>query len=146
MNKIPVLTFAILCDEVSIENGKYTFKGLFDRINAISFPAIHRNAIIATRWSNGTGVDYKQHIIVRDRETKEVLLDSTALEQPFSLPTLESMHTITGSMELTFAKECNCVVEIYLNGVKQETELYFQVAKVNDSVGSRIVQHLTPQA
>ncbi|MDD5679860.1 MAG: hypothetical protein PHI59_01280 [Candidatus Omnitrophica bacterium] len=143
----PILQFAILCDDVSIENGKYAFNGLFEQINSTGFPAVHKKAMIATRWGNGQGTGFKQHIIIRNEATKEVIFSSEKLEGTFSLYNTKSTHTIIGSIGgLLFKGECDCVVEIYLNGRKEDIELYFRVVRVKDPVGNRIAHYFQRRA
>ena len=142
MNKNPVLNLAILCDEVTIENGKYHFKGLFEQIQGSGFPAVHKSAFIVTRWGNGLGKDFIQRILIKAEDNDEIIFDSTTLEKPFSLSASKSTHTIVGNMlGLTFKRECDCKIEIYLNGVKQDAELYFKVVKIKNPIGGRISQY-----
>ena len=138
MNKSPILLSAILCDEVVVENGKYTFKGIFSQINAQKFPALHKDANIVTIWSNGVGIGFKQNIVIKTEGKNDIIFDSSKLEQQFSLANEKSVHTIIGRMSLVFNYECSCALEIYLNGVKQPQELNFKVAKESSQVVSRI--------
>ncbi len=142
MSKKPTLQLAILCDEALIENGKHTFRGLFEQIGATDFPAVHKKAMLVTRWGNGQGSDFKQHVIIRNEKTDKPIFNSKNLEEPFTLAETKDTHTIRGTLtNVLFEEACDCVIEIYLNDEKKDVELYFSVAKIKNVAGGRIAQY-----
>jgi hypothetical protein len=66
----PRLNFTLLCDDVRQElGGKFSLMGLFESIQANTFPAVHHRFAIINEWTGGKG-DFE--VIVRllapDRE------------------------------------------------------------------------------
>ena len=49
------LHYLILCDAVSFANGKFTYHGVFDRIQAAQFPCVHGTLSLAVQLSCDPG-------------------------------------------------------------------------------------------
>lgn len=143
MNIIPTLQFATICDEVTIKDGKFSAIGIFEQINAMAFPAIHKQFFVLTRWSNGAGNNFLQKVIIKRKEDDKELFDSTPLEKEFTLADTNSYHTITGQVaDFYIEKPGDYLVEFYLNEVKQKTEIFFKVVETKFSFANRVESRL----
>jgi hypothetical protein len=49
------LNYGFLCDGAMVVNGKWTYQGLFSAIHAITFPAIHGEAVLAFQFVGPVG-------------------------------------------------------------------------------------------
>lgn len=115
MNIKPNLQFSVLCDDVRREdNGKFMLLGLFETINANSFPATHRTLFVANRWCKGEG-EFIQKIRILDSTDSKPLFQTN--EQPFELIDIDSHHTLISRFDnLTFPKAGKYWLEVLLDG------------------------------
>ena len=72
----PKLSYTLLCDDVRQElGGKFSLMGLFETINAGSFPAIHPRFAIVNEWIGGKG-EFVAKIRLLNLDKEQVLSES----------------------------------------------------------------------
>jgi hypothetical protein len=93
------LRFGFLCDGAMKVQGKWTFQGVFDRIYAQEFPALHGQAILSLKFSGPVGAhtlrmklvnskgetilpEIRQPIECREFQDNEVVLTVNGLPLP----------------------------------------------------------------
>ncbi|MDD5496267.1 MAG: hypothetical protein PHP46_04100 [Candidatus Omnitrophica bacterium] len=111
----PNLQFSVLCDDVRREdNGKFMLLGLFEAINAPTFPARHSSLFVANRWCKGEG-NFTQRIRIVNTKDKKIVFQTE--DQPFELKDIDGHHTLISRFNnLVFPDPGKYWVEIFLNG------------------------------
>ena len=66
------LHYMILCDAVVFSQGKFTYYGVFDRIQAFSFPCVHQSLAIAVQLTVDPG-PHKLTLRAVDSEGRDVI-------------------------------------------------------------------------
>jgi len=114
MNINPNLQFSVLCDDVRREdNGKFILIGLFEAINAKSFPATHSSLFVVNRWCKGEG-SFTQKIRIINTKDKGKVFETN--EQPFNLKDIDSHHTLISRFNnLVFPDPGKYWVEVILD-------------------------------
>ncbi len=109
----PDLVYSVLCDDVRREsNGKLMLIGLFERINAQTFPAQHGTFFVVNKWANGAGHFYERTQIVAPND--DVIAQGPTSE--FSLENMDASHTVIGSYRNVFFPEPGrYAVEVIIN-------------------------------
>lgn len=109
----PDLVYTVLCDEVRREdNGKWMLIGLFERINAQTFPAQHGTFFIVNKWANGAGHFTERTQIVGPND--EVLAQGVTSE--FELVTMDAAYTVTGCYRnVVFPEAGRYAIEVLLD-------------------------------
>ena len=120
------LNFVILCDNAFVAQGTNTLNiiGIFDKIGATKFPAIHSRFVVVTNVSGDPG-DYKQMIVIKDKET-----NGKIAELPGDLKIKESgqkAQFIGNFLNIRFLVPGEYIVEVYINDKKQNVETNFFV-------------------
>jgi len=117
----PDLQFSIVCDSIRREdNGKMMFIGIFEVINAKSFPVTHNELFIANRWIKGMGSFTEKTKIVNSKDNKIVV---ETRDVDFELKGIDASHTVISKfMNIVFHEAGKYQVEIILNG---ETVRYY---------------------
>ena len=115
MNIKPNLQFSVLCDDVRREdNGKFMLLGLFEAINAKSFPATHQMLFVVNRWCKGEG-RFTQKIRIVNTKDKKMVFQTD--DQPFELEDIDRHHTLVSRFNnLVFPNAGKYWVEILLDG------------------------------
>ena len=99
----PDLQFSVLCDDVRREeNGKFMLVGIFEAINAKSFPATHQSMFIANQWVKGEGA-FDQKIQIVNTRDKSIVFQTDA--QHFELANIDSHHMLVSKFNNTVFPE-----------------------------------------
>jgi hypothetical protein len=111
----PDLQFSVLCDDVRREdNGKFMLLGLFEAINAKSFPATHHSMFIINQWVKGEGA-FDQKIQIVNSRNKSIVFQTD--DQHFELLDIDSHHTLISRFaDIVFPEPGKYWVEIVLDG------------------------------
>lgn len=113
------LNFAIVCDNAFIAQGNNSLNiiGIFDRIGAAQFPAVHPRLVLVTSASGDTGT-YKQKITIRNKETNGSIAE---LIGEFTIhSTGQKAQFISNFFNLVFPSRGEYVFEIEINNNIQE--------------------------
>ncbi len=114
MNIKPDLQFSVLCDDVRREdNGKFMLIGLFEAINAKSFPATHQTLFVVNRWCKGEGA-FTQKIRIVNTTDKSMVFQTD--DQSFELTDIDRHHTLVSRFNnLVFPNPGKYWMEILLD-------------------------------
>lgn len=78
----PNLVYAHICDDVRFETGdKVSLMGLFDRIFAPNFPAMHPRFVVIAAWSGAAG-EFSSEILLEGPDGRVQSLGSAKFELP----------------------------------------------------------------
>lgn len=110
----PNLQFSVMCDDVRREeNGKFILIGLFEAINARSFPATHGTLFVVDRWCKGEGT-FTQRIRIVNPRDKSVIFQTD--DQVFELGDIDRNHTLVSRFNnLVFPASGKYWVEVLLD-------------------------------
>ena len=111
----PDLQFSVLCDDVRREdNGKFILLGLFEAVNAKSFPASHQSMFIVDQWVKGEG-EFEQRIRIVNSRDKGIVFQTE--NQRFELSDINAHHTLRSRFtNIIFPEPGKYWVEIMLDG------------------------------
>ncbi|MFA5146387.1 MAG: hypothetical protein WC515_03285 [Candidatus Omnitrophota bacterium] len=111
----PNLQFSVLCDDVRREdNGKFMLLGLFEAINAKTFPATHHTLFVVNRWCKGEG-SFVQRIRIVNTKDKSLIFQTD--DQPFELADIDAHHTLISKFNnLVFPNAGKYWVEVMIDG------------------------------
>ena len=120
------LNFVILCDNAFIAQGSNSLNiiGIFDRISAQNFPAVHYRLVVVTNISGDPG-EYDQKIII-----KNIANGSTLAELPGKVKIEKNgqkAQFIGNFFNLVFQAPGEYIVEVYLNNISQDLKANFYV-------------------
>lgn len=109
----PDLVYTVLCDDARREdNGKWILIGLFERINAQTFPAQHGTFFIVNKWASGVGHFTERTQIVAPND--EVLARGPTSE--FDLASMDASYTVTGCYRnVVFPEAGRYAIEVLLD-------------------------------
>lgn len=113
------LNFAIVCDNAFIAQGSNSLNiiGIFDRIGAAQFPAIHPRLVLVTSASGDSGT-YKQKITLKNKETNKAIAE---LEGEFIIHSIgQKAQFISNFFNLVFPSRGEYIFEIEINDDIQE--------------------------
>lgn len=110
---LPDLQTSLICDDVRQErNGKFILIGLFDAINAPSFPVVFPRIFMFTRWCGGEG-QFTQQTRIMKPDQSTVLVQGKPI--PVHLPDPDANATnVEIFMNVTFEHEGTYWAEILL--------------------------------
>ncbi len=111
----PNLQFSVVCDDIRREdNGKLMLLGLFEAINAKTFPATHHSLYVINRWCKGEG-KFKQKIRVVNSKDDAIIFHTD--DQTFELTDIDRHHTLISRFNnLVFPVAGKYWIEILLDG------------------------------
>jgi len=123
-NKGIKLNFVIICDNAFLTKGTNLLNviGIFDKIGAPKFPAIHSRFVVVTNVSGDPG-EYEQMIVVKSKEA-----DKKIAELSGKLEINESgqkAQFIGNFLNVEFPIPGEYIVEIYIDGKKQTMKTNF---------------------
>lgn len=105
---IPDLQSSLICDDVRQEtNGKFMLIGLFDAVQAPSFPLTVPKLCIVNRWCSGEG-EFVQQVRILHPDQQRVLVEGRPVPVRLSSPEVTSTN-----------------VEVFINITFQETGTYW---------------------
>lgn len=119
------LNFVILCENAFLAQGTNSLNiiGIFDRIGAFNFPAIHPRLVVITNIS-GDPDNYDQIIIIKNKNTGQEI---AKLESKLMINSIGQKAQFIGSFfNVMFPVAGEYVVEISINGQLQNltTNIY----------------------
>ena len=120
------LNFVILCENAFIAQGTNSLNiiGIFDKIEARKFPAVHPKFIIVTNVSGDPG-EYDQLIVIKNKTTGEKVAElpgKLKIHEP-----KQKAQFIGGFLNIKFSNTGEYSIEIYIDNKKQNIETNFFV-------------------
>jgi hypothetical protein len=108
------LNYILVCDNAFIAQGSNSLSviGIFDRIGALKFPAVHPRFVVVTNVSGDPG-EYDQNIVIKNRTTSE---EVAKLKGKLVINVIGQKATFLGSfINIVFPTSGEYLIEIYIN-------------------------------
>ncbi|MFH1387835.1 MAG: hypothetical protein ABIG88_00840 [Patescibacteria group bacterium] len=118
------LNFIIICDNAFITEGTGSLNvlGIFDKIMANRFPAMHPKFMIVTNISGDVGF-YDQVIVIKNKTTNE---EAVRLSQRLEIKRRKAQF-LGNFINTVFKSPAEYEVEVYINGKLQSLTTNFYV-------------------
>jgi len=113
------LNFVILCDNAFIAQGTNSLNiiGIFDRIGAPKFPAVHPRLVVVTNISGEPG-EYNQLTVIKNKMTGDKIAE---LVGKLVINKIGQRAQFLGNFfNLVFPSSGEYIVEVYINNILQD--------------------------
>jgi len=113
------LNFVIICDSAFISQGTNSLNiiGIFDRIGATKFPAIHQRIVIVTNMAGDVG-EYIQVITLKNKSTGDKLAE---LSGKLNINVIGQKAQFIGNFfNIVFPSAGEYIFEVSINGQLQD--------------------------